>query len=399
MISTSIEYLYIPNFYCRMFKLANLLQQTPRLQRLFTSFESLGTEERLPSTVESITMLKFLRVDSKNPLTHVLQNTPNLTCLIIETSGTYIDGHHWEDVIVNNLRMLKVFRLFMLFQFYNDENKDEKANEVLNSFRSSFWLDERKWFVRCHWDSSEITNNVSLYTLPYPSIKFDVSIGKFSKSTCPEDCNRYFYERVYNLHYNLLIDQPSTLSNISFLNIRQLSLTLPFDDQFSSIVPNFDNLITLAVTLTDDENYDLVQSQLQALLDKAPHLYSLRFASWTTSQMPPFKLVSSSIRQLDLLGLGRNRTYRYFDEEQCNRLCQTPLIIQCEILLIKLKTGKNIIDLITKMSNLRALTAQWHDDKWNHRNELVKWLQSVLPASCAIEKGSRFDSEIRLWIK
>ena len=37
-----------------------------------------------------------------------------------------------------------------------EQNIEECADELINSFRNSFWIDEHKWFVRCFFSETKI---------------------------------------------------------------------------------------------------------------------------------------------------------------------------------------------------------------------------------------------------
>ena len=75
-----------------------------------------------------------------------LQNTSNLRRLHITLASKLINGREWEQIICNYLQKLKVFQVRMKDK---SDNIQEQANELVNSFRNSFWIDEHKWFIRC----------------------------------------------------------------------------------------------------------------------------------------------------------------------------------------------------------------------------------------------------------
>jgi hypothetical protein len=65
-----------------------------------------------------------------------------------------------EQIIRNYLPKLKVLRLSIKSMLSSNENIEE-VDELINSFGSSFWIDEHKWFVRCFSSRTFI----NLYTL------------------------------------------------------------------------------------------------------------------------------------------------------------------------------------------------------------------------------------------
>ncbi|CAF4116372.1 unnamed protein product [Rotaria sordida] len=90
----------------------------------------------------------------------------------------------------------------------------ERVDELINSFRSSFWIDEHQCIV-----------NETFFIQPIPS-----------------------YIRLPNIEY--------------------LWIKLPINEQFWSIVPSLNRLYLLTVV----SYIDAFQSQLKALLNRAPRL-------------------------------------------------------------------------------------------------------------------------------
>ncbi len=62
----------------------------------------------------------------------------------VTTTHKLINGHQWEQIIRNHLPKLKTFRLKMQRIFRDNSNIQQQADELLDSFRSSFWIDERQ---------------------------------------------------------------------------------------------------------------------------------------------------------------------------------------------------------------------------------------------------------------
>jgi hypothetical protein len=80
------------------------------------------------------------------------------------------------------------------------------------------------------------------------------------------------------------------------------------------------------------------------------------------------------------------------------------LDIQCEVLRIGIENRMSILDLVTKMANLRALNVLCESDKWNEQlltsnDELIKWLQDRLPSTYMITRHTRYISDILVWIR
>ncbi len=114
--------------------------------------------------------------------------------------------------------------------------------------------------------------------------------------------------------------------------------------------------------------------------------------------MPPFSILSCSVRYLDLRGYNHCNLRQYYNDQECSSLIRSPLGIQCEFLLIEVEKQTNIIDLVNKMNHLRALNVRCRDRKKND-DEIIKWLQHRLPSTCSFAKDSKFQNDIRLWIR
>ena len=61
----------------------------------------------------------------------------------------------WQQMITICLAKLEVFRLKMEFSMQG--NREQALDELIHSFRSRFWLYERRWYIRCHWYPVDIS--------------------------------------------------------------------------------------------------------------------------------------------------------------------------------------------------------------------------------------------------
>jgi hypothetical protein len=201
------------------------------------------------------------------------------------------------------------------------------------------------------------------------------------KSTCPDEKKYLNYNRVNTLGYkNYLIDD-IVLTSIRFLNINHLSIELPIHKDFWAYVPKFDQINSLDVTTNNDNN-----TEVQDLIDKIPHLYSLNINCL-------YQLRHTSVRRLDL-----RRYDLYLNDEQCHTLSRSSLGIQCEILFIKIKNRRILVDFINHMINLQTLHIQCEDDKLDD-DEIIDWMKDYLPSTCIITRDRIFHSDIRIWIR
>ncbi|CAF5100807.1 unnamed protein product, partial [Rotaria sp. Silwood1] len=151
-ISTSLRYLNMYNNALKWSLINKLFEYTPYLKRLSMRIFSGTNDYYIPSssfsTLIDLNIIIYYTSDTSSIISF-LQNTPNLHRLYITLWSKFINGHEWKQIICNYLPKLKVFQLRMKRKFYDNHDIQEQANELVNSFQSSFWLDEHKWFIRC----------------------------------------------------------------------------------------------------------------------------------------------------------------------------------------------------------------------------------------------------------
>jgi hypothetical protein len=66
------------------------------------------------------------------------------------------------------------------FSKKHDQTNEEQVDEILDSFRSLFWLGEHHWIVQCNWSPHNKT--AYLYTLPFTFPDFELTFSVQSKT-------------------------------------------------------------------------------------------------------------------------------------------------------------------------------------------------------------------------
>ncbi|CAF3671510.1 unnamed protein product [Rotaria socialis] len=397
IISSSLEYLFIPNMICHLSDFAQLIQSTARLRYLSACFTYDSDSKMYPSIISLITHFDtwFVAAEQNN-IINIFKHMPNLCSLTVRTiNDISVDGRQWEKIIRDHLIKLKRFRLKLTRKLVNDRNWKQSFDELINSFRSQFWLQEHRWFVQCDWDPDIAA--IYLYTLPYAFDHFTAYFPLIFESTCPHNNCYCSYDRVNQLKYmHFLSDDLDQCQNISFSNVRDLTIYLPINNHLWTIVPNFHQLTSLSVAWY---NYDeKFPSQLQLLLDRASRLNSLSIETWRSSptQMAPFEITHNLIRKLDLY------SYHYhYNNADCTVLSCSSLGIQCEILRISVEIRTCVLDLVKKMPNLHQLIVHCRDDNYREQSmtttdELVEWLQQQLPSKYGIARNICLANEIKI---
>jgi hypothetical protein len=85
-----------------------------------------------------------------------------------------------------------------------DRNIQEKADELIDSFRSSFWIDEHKWFVRC----AVYDKTIQLQALSNIYFTLEKNFSDSWKSTYPYDDRETFYNTIRSIDFDTFFDEP-----------------------------------------------------------------------------------------------------------------------------------------------------------------------------------------------
>ncbi|CAF1449005.1 unnamed protein product [Adineta steineri] len=404
VISSSIECISSPWMQCSSKDFQNLLEHTPRLRHLDAICYTVTRNDLLKTIVPTITKLHVIFISaSETIMINLFQSMPNLTKLTVQLFIYHLNGHQWKEIIVNYLPNIKLFRFSMNFQSsIHNADTEKQLNELLDTFRTSFWLDENHWYVRCHWDSQDIIQNAHIYTLPHTfpycfdrTRKPRLKLNGWCRSTCPNDQELWSYDYVRESPLTREIEDWA-LSPMSFPKINTLQIVLPTHESIWSIIPTLNYLTSLTIYIFGNN----AQFQLQALLDRAPHLYSLAIRNDSTFQFLQWNIRSVSIRRLDLMQ-WETENHLYCNAATCFTLINSLWRHQCEILLIDIENRSIIIDLINRMSNLRSLTVRCYDDELSNshlssaHDDFIDWLKICLPSKCSIR---RHKSDINIWI-
>ena len=344
--SKSIERLRLDNALLDSNQLIRLFRCSPNLRYLYAHIAELPNETQFSSATPLISSIQVVVDHITDGTLNLFRKLTHLTHFTLQSGQPYMNGHQWRDFILEHWPKLRVFRFL---NFFSVKTEDE-LHELINSYRTPFWLVDRQWFVRCHWNVDKDAIWVYFHTLPYAFSLYSYVLDNFNlhvESTCPADDRYCSYNRVTRL----LDPQPSsTHLCIRFPNVRHLQITLPVVDQFWSTFPRFEQLTSVDVASASDADAELALSQLQRLIDRAPRLHLLTIGHWNSSaiQRLPLSLTSNSIRRLDLQSYHYLRRDRRFDREQCTTFLRSPLAQQCEVLQIVVDHRSNIDELSTE---------------------------------------------------
>ncbi|CAF2658113.1 unnamed protein product [Rotaria sp. Silwood2] len=292
----------------------------------------------------------------------------------------------------------------MEFKFSDESRREEQIDELLETFRTSFWLEERRWFVRCEWNLRVEDDSILLYTLPYYLDRFCVrDQSRRFKSTGLDDPVYWLYNSVHNISLEGDINN-WCLFPIRYSNLRCLRICLPTHKNIYSFIPTLDNLTSLIVVMNDSS----AESELLDLINRAPHLYSLTIDLLPNLLSILWKVTSTSIRRLDLF----HSSFWYdlcLNAAQCSELINSSLGRQCEVLSVNVEDRSNVLDLVKTKSNVRALICKLkeeeEEEKGNNKrisssdkDELVEWLRDHLLSMSSVRRTFYINNSIEIWV-
>ncbi|CAF3465173.1 unnamed protein product [Rotaria sp. Silwood2] len=318
----------------------------------------------------------------------LLQFVPNLRNLIVR-STCLLTGHQWKKIAIDHLPNIKKLKFEMCFNLEENGYTKQQLDELFDTFRTPFWINEHQWFVRCHWQHWDLHHDTQIYTIPYcfdKLINFHQTI--WCKSTCPNHLDYWSYDSVHTASLGHNLDRNWPLYPMRLPKLTSLVIEFPMHPRLWKIIPNVNYLTSMSVRQYGNTK----ESELLYLFSRAPNLYSLTINRERTVISMPIK--TTSIRKLNFTKYSDNGS---FDIGKCSALVQSSLGRQCEILTVAIQTRSNVLDLVQTMPNLRILFCHCHSDRYN--NEFIDWLRDHLPPMCTFRKVLGYSSEIEILIK
>jgi hypothetical protein len=309
---------------------------------------------------------------------------PNLCHLKIDTQNLYVHGKIWEKVCRRYLLKIKTLQFKMIYTLANkNSNREKHIDDILDSFKSDFWLLEHKWFIQCLWEF--VGKKIFVYTLPYVFDEFNFAVPIHAKSTCPPEHSQWSYDDVRFLNYKPNFYVSSFMPVIQFFKLQHIVISLPISNHFQSMVPTLQHLTTLEIsTITNDQN---CLSRLQFLLDQASHLRLLTICDLPLNniKMVPFQLKSLSVCELNLRSESVTNA-RCYNRNECIQLTGSLLFMQCKRLIINVVNQECIYELVLRMNRLQALQVccqeeNSHQSLEAENGDFTKWLKKRLQST------------------
>ena len=418
IISTSLQSISIFRDPYKWHDLNELFHHTPHLHRLKVWIcDNVSSSNQAHFNFHLFSTLRVLNITTASSVDHfqlalLFQNTPNLRHLNIIV-WKIIEGQQWEYMIQNYLPKLRIFRLEIIKEYLDHSvlsRRNEYIRELINTFRSPFWIYERQWFVRCFIANSTIY----LHTLPSTFQYSYIEPPQSWLTTASYDDQQQVYDSTSSILFDKYFEQPLS-PRMQLCYLRNLCIRLPIPTQFRLLVPTLERLDTLSI-LAHNDRY---RYQVQALLNRATHLRSLHIEqeSDLPLQQAIFTYTNRSLRRFHI----QSCRY-YFTQEQCQQLICSPLGSQCHVLSVIVQDRRSIIYLVKKLINLRMLMVRCQKKRRyprtvfneygtvlypfepyydkvipeNQNDVLIPWLRKQLPSTCLVTDDSNDSNRIRI---
>ena len=403
MICSTLEYLSIRMIDGGKNALYHLCKSIPNIRYLSIDVFYCSREDRLKIHFPFLISLKTCQYSVDSTMS-ILRSLPYLTSLTLELHNALLTGDNWQILFTRFLPNLQIFRLKMNFYWSVGRNRITRTNQLVDSYRTPFWIKEHQWYIRCDCYLGQNDHLAVLYTLPYAFDQCSYLNTYYSISTKPDDDQRYSHDRVQVVDPKFIrLDSLHKLKllSIRFPNVHQIDIQFPWID-YSNIfdLSSFKQLRSLTVTLNDSFSYE----QLQTFLHHTSRLYSLKVLSFGGSIDGFFQLTNSSIRRLDLV-VAQGKQGSLFTDKNRSNFILSPLGRQCEVFLINLENANDILEFIEKMPHLRVLICPLEKGDWSHygissfkSQKLMFCLREGLSFQSSIKISSEEQSTISIWI-
>ena len=145
--------------------LCEVLAQLPRLRTLVLDDVNWLSSKSHATVFPQITSFTFTNATLLlERLELMLSLMPSLNHFKLVGDGDYVDGERWEHFIQTQLPLLMKFNIF-INHFYIARRTPAYVESIMASYRTPFWLEQKKWFVTCEYCTDELPR-INLFSMP-----------------------------------------------------------------------------------------------------------------------------------------------------------------------------------------------------------------------------------------
>lgn len=182
---------------CSHEKLCDVLHHLSNLRSFSSNYYHMDETDQIVFST-SFQLLTSLTLRSPymliDQLESLLSFTPSLVYLHIVNHSSTLSFlqrlSQWEQFIRHKLPLLEKFKFYAYTHDYHYENvKDIEL--IINAFRTSFWLEDKHWYVTCKYINNDTRSGMMLYSPTASSIDFPDNLWpgilSYSTSTTKND--------------------------------------------------------------------------------------------------------------------------------------------------------------------------------------------------------------------
>ena len=208
-------------------KLIEIYSCSPRLHRLIIkrTFSYLKNHRHLTFSFPRLTSLIIEQMNVEiAQLEAFLLLTPSLIYLKLLGDCEIFNGKRWEDFLQENLPHLNQFQFDICCRKFRQQTRRE-LELFIQSYRSAFWLELKKWFVMIEFDpQGSYSYRISSLPICRYSYKYDCESKRDFLSTSAEisptkNISELKLQIASFLYENLLLSNNSSLPNLTKLHL------------------------------------------------------------------------------------------------------------------------------------------------------------------------------------
>jgi hypothetical protein len=155
-----------------------ILQYCPHLQTLVIDDCWMNNTD-CDSPAKSYRQVTSLTLSDTNRSMTQLESLLSLTPSLVElklinsplTPNSLIDGSRWETLIKTKFSLLNRFQFVFHRLFLRIYECNADVELLIIPFRTSFWLEDKRWFVNCQ--SIKSSHTIKLYSIPFSISSWD----------------------------------------------------------------------------------------------------------------------------------------------------------------------------------------------------------------------------------
>ena len=356
--------------------LVKIFSCSPQLHRLIIKDEFSWLN---PNNVKvhSFPPLKSLVVENANLSVNELESflllSPSLVYLKLIGRCETFDGKRWKEFIQVNLPHLDQFQFDVVCHKMTEQTRED-FQSILQSFRCSFWIEHKKWFVQCQWNPAN-SSDYELYSIPMCKSSFEIDFD-WKKEMISTSDQRFETTNIDQITLRLgffSIESILTSMNIPYFpNVTKLHLHFYFNGEISI---NSTNFLSKIINLSE-----LIEVHLEC---DYLSLGDENLVCDILTQLGQSSKLSTLIIQSEF---SPDSIYPYLKE-----ICQT-IPPKIKYLKIPIKTTKEIQFIVERCNQLIVLQFPWKHLIFS--KEIVQWIENNLIGSID-PKSNQYDA---IWI-